>query len=307
MSKSKRAAQGAPTPAPRQRRHIFTGADGGPRTGWLLAISLLCYAAVALGARLVLGRAFTGLFTAWGIDAANVHHAPRWAQLVYAWHGTVITAVVSLLTLALCRCLRRLWRLEGERARFDGRALLASAGAGIAVVLLSAALSLIPDSSRLAWPLSAPHLTWSLPVLCAISLLAALAGETFGKAVLYDGIRARWGGMWATAIAGVFFLLTGGTMWTGVGIVNGLLLGVLTCLAYRRRGLWAATGLRWGWSMANTFLLGFGGGDASVYRLYGVSEVLMTGGDAGPVNGLWTALLLAGIVALLFINQKQAN
>ena len=61
-------------------------------------------------------------------------------------------------------------------------------------------------------------------------------------------------------------------------------------------------GLRWGWSFATVFLLGFGGGEASLLRFYGVSETLLTGGDAGPVYGLYLTIILA--LALVWLYRK---
>jgi len=52
------------------------------------------------------------------------------------------------------------------------------------------------------------------------------------------------------------------------------------------------------------FLLGFGGGDTAIYRLYGVSEALLTGGDAGLMHGLWTTMALAGVVLGLTFEHK---
>ena len=93
--------------------------------------------------------------------------------------------------------------------------------------------------------------------------------------------------------------------WTAA--VNVLLLGLACCLLYREKGIWTAAGFRWGWSVVNVFLSGFGGGDVAVYRLYGVSEELLTGGDAGPANGLWTALMLAIVVGALLIRGKRVK
>ena len=81
--------------------------------------------------------------------------------------------------------------------------------------------------------------------------------------------------------------------------MNALLLGIAGCLLYARHGLWTSVGFRWGWGFATAFLLGFGGGDGAVYRLYGVSEALLTGGDAGPMHGLWVTLLLLPIAVML--------
>lgn len=304
MSKSKRAATGERPPAPREKRKVFTAESGGLRTGWLLAVSLLSYAIVALATRYGLVRAFGALFDAWGIDAVSAALAPGWARALYVWHGSLATLAFALLTLALCRWLMGLWRIQ--KGTPSAKVAYGAALLGGCVALIVAALCLLPDSSRLEWPLTAPRLTWSLPVLCGISLAAVLAEETFTKRVLLDGLLDRWGHPWAELIACAAFFLMGGGIGGGVvGAVNVLLLGWLCCLLHERRGLWAAVGFRWAWSAVNAFLLGFGGGSASVYRLYGVSEVLMTGGDAGPACGLWTTLLFVGVIAWLMLTRHK--
>ena len=56
-----------------------------------------------------------------------------------------------------------------------------------------------------------------------------------------------------------------------------------------------------------SIMSGFGGAGASVYRLYGVSEILMTGGDGGPSYGLWTTLLFAGGIAMAVFGHRKAD
>ena len=193
---------------------------------------------------------------------------------------------------------------EVSQASPASRACFHFALLGLALALFPLLLGLIPDSIRPEWPLTAPRFTLALIPLCAVLLLSTLAEELFTKAVLYDGAKARWGIGWAVAIAyAAFFLVQSGWAASAVGAVNGLLMALLACAAYERFGLWASVGLRFGQSVATVFLFGFGGKEASVYRFYGVSEVLLTGGDAGPVYGLWTTLLLAG--ALLALGWRQ--
>lgn len=308
MSKSKRAAQGVIPPAPDKKKRLFTGDDGTLRTGWLLAVSLLCCVAAALAARLGLVRAFAALFAAWGIDADNAWRAPAWARAVYAWHGSLATAVYAAALLAVSLWLRGLWGLPKGATRFGGRALFRGALVGLGGAVAVALLCLIPDSVRPEWPLTAPRLSLALPALLIVSLLVALAEEAFTKTVLYDGLLARRGGAWASAAAcAAFFLMNGGYAAGVVGGANVLLLGLLGCLVYAGYGLWAAVGLRWGWSAANVLLLGFGGGDYAVYRLYAVSDRPMTGGDYGPVYGLWTTLLLAGGIAWMATRKRKQN
>lgn len=255
-----------------------------------------------------MNAAFAALFRAWGIDAENAARAPWWAAAVFRWHGSAVTVIVCAALLALSAGLRRLWLGQRARATLEGRALARAAIAGLCVALVIAALCLLPDSMRLEWPPGAPNVTWALPTLCAVSLLAALAEEAFLKRVLFDGLRARWGAIWATAIVcALFFVSNGGYAGNVACAVNVLLLGAICCAMYARWGLWAAAGFRWGWSVGTMFVMGFGGGEAAVYRLYGVSEAWLTGGDAGPVYGLWATLLLAGMLAWLMRKKREQN
>jgi len=299
MSRSKRTAGEQAIPAPR-RKNIWSAGDGGMRTGWLLAASLFGYALVTLATRYGLIRAFGALFSAWGVDASNIHRAPAWARAVYVWHGSIATLVYSAATLALSGVLRRLWGLAGRVIDPPDGRLWRATLAGVLGTAVVAVVCLLPDSMRLEWPLTSPRLGWQLPVMAAVSLLSALAGEAFTKRVLYDGLRRRWGGLWATAtVCGVFFLAAGGLTGNVISAVNTALMGLACCLLYDRHGLWTAVGFRWGWSLGNVFLLGFGGGETAVYRLYGVSEALLTGGDAGPMHGLWATLALTLMIVAL--------
>lgn len=276
------------------------------RTGWLLAVSLSGYALVVLATRFGLMRAFAALFEAWGVDGSGIRRAPAWAQAVYVWHGSLAILAFAALALLLARWLRKLWRLEGPLIPMPVGGLGYGSLAGVFATLLLSALCLIPDSMRLEWPLTAPRLTWTLPAMAVVSLFSTIAEEAFTKRVLYDGLRGRWNGLWATAaICAVFWLADGGLAGGIVSAINVLLLGLTCCLLYARFGYWTTVGFRWGWSLGTVFLLGFGGGDAAVYRLYGVSEALLTGGDAGPMHGLWTTALLAVVNAVLCLKTQK--
>ena len=169
--------------------------------------------------------------------------------------------------------------------------------AGLCVALTSAGLFLLTDSLRLLWPLSRPRLSAGLAPLAALSLMTVLAEELFTKRVVYALADQAWGRAWATAIAAaVFFLSNGGYAGNILCAINVALTGILCCAVYARHSLAASVALRWGWSFATVFLLGYGGGSHAIYRLYGVSENLLTGGDAGFVYGLWlTIVLCAGL------------
>lgn len=270
-----------------------------------MAASLFSYALVALATRYGLIRAFAALFDVWRIDPSNVHRAPAWARAVYVWHGSLATLACAALTLLLAGRLRKLWGLEGALTGAPSAGLWRGSSTGVLAAIVVVVLCLLPDSLRPEWPLTAPRLGWTLPVMAVISLFSTLAEEAFTKRVLFDGLRRRWGRLWAAALVSAVFWLTGGGPAAGVvGSVNALLLGWVVCALYAGYGLWTAVGFRWGWSVATVFLLGFGGGEASVYRFYGVSEALLTGGDAGIMHGLWTTLLLAGMIIAVSLKHK---
>ena len=282
-------------PEPRGRGNLFLR-DGRLRTGWVLAISLAVLAAVTVGLRAGLNALLDGLFRAWNLRPDNVARSPGWARLLYTWREGLVAMIVSGALLVLCAPLRSLWGLEPGDAlsqRRAGRWALA----GLGMALLMALVSLLPDSSRLSWPLGSPQFSAALPVLCLISLAGVLAEEAFARRVLLEGVKGRWGSHWAVAVSCAVFLGMR-AVWTGgwVYAVNALLTGLACCLLHARYGLWAAVGFRWTLEAACAYLLGFGGGNAAVYRLYGVSERLLTGGDGGPLYGLW---LTAALVAML--------
>ena len=261
--------------------------------GWLVA-------AVALP--LALGRAFNALFAAWNVNADTVARAPGWARMVYRWHGSFITLLSAALVVGLCA---RLFRVRVEKpGRTAGLWWLVGTGAAV----LSALLFLATDSLRLRWPIGRPNITPGLLVLWLLNLVSAFAEELFTKAALYDTVKARWGRVAATAAATVvFFLMGGGLSGTVVSGVNVALMGVACCLLYDRFGLWAPVMLRWGWGFATVFLLGHGGGDHAVYRLYAISESWLTGGDPGFAYGLWLTILLVLLCATALWNRKNTG
>ena len=307
MSGSRHGAQGEAPAAPPRKDRIWTAGNGAIRTGWLLAASLFCYVLVAVATRYGLIRAFRALFDVWGVDSANIHLAPVWARMVYAWHDAFLALVFAAATLLIARWLRRLWGLGMPLVQAPRGELWRSALAGVLSVALVAALCLLPDSMRLEWPLTEPVIGWRLPVAALFSLISVTAEEIFTKRVLYDGLGERWNALWASVVVCAVSWLTGGLAGSAVGILNGLLLGWVGCALYSLGGLWTSVGFVWGWRFAMTCILGFGGGEASVYRLYGVSEALLTGGDAGPMHGLWATALLACIAAWTAIKKLRDN
>lgn len=274
------------------RRHILRREPA----VWMVRVA--GYFALTVAVRLGLGALIPALFKAWNLTPETVARAPGWARTLYTWQGSVVTFIVdcAAVMFACLACRARLSRPDLKRGLFWW-----IAGTGIA--LLSAALFLLTDSLRLYWPLSAPRLSAALLPLWGLTLLTALAEELFTKGVLYDAVARGRGAIWGVAASALaFFLMNGGYSGTWISGINVALMGVLCALLYRLYGLWAPVAFRWGWAFATVFLLGQGGGALAVYRLYGVSENWLTGGDAGLIYGLWVTIVM---IVLTGINMRR--
>ena len=287
MSRSRRAPEPMPNPEPRHSKD----------RSWLklIAKALIC-AALTLALRLGLNWALQRLFAAWNVNPDTLSRAPGWARAFYLWHGSAVSVIVGAFEIGLI-----LWLLRVPLPRMDLKhaGLWWLAGTGLALGL--AAVFLLSDSLRLRWPLTAPVLGSGLVALWLLSLLTALSEELFLRSLLQAGLKSPWG----IAAAGLaFFLMNGGYSGTVISGINVALLGTVCGLLYARRGLWAVVAFRWGWGFASVFLLGQGGGANSVYRLYGVSEGLLTGGDAGFVYGLGLTAALLALGAAMLVRKK---
>ena len=271
------------------------------RAQWRLAAMAAGCLALAAAARLGTSALLSALFRAWNLNADTVARAPGWARLLYGWQGSLTTLIVDAVTLL---CVVRACRVKPPR--FDWRRFWRCWAVGVGIALVSAALFLMTDSLRLQWPLDRPRVSAALAPLCALSLVTVLAEELFTKGLLYDAVERHWGAMPAVAASALaFFMLNGGWSGSAVSGLNVALMGALCACLHRRFGLWAPVGLRWGWSISSVFLLGNGGGAHAVYRLYGVSETLLTGGDGGLVYGLWLTLALSVLLIVVVRNMKD--
>lgn len=260
------------------------------RSALRLTAGALVFLVAALLVPLALGATFQALFRAWNIHADNVARAPLWAQWVYAWHGSFITLVSGGLLAAGCLWLFHI-RIAPPNAQ-DGLWGLV----GLGIPLLMIILFTLTDSLR---PEGPPYFSPGLIPLGGLMLVSLLGEELLTKGVVYDTVLARWGRTAATLAATLaFFLIGGGLGGTVISGVNVALTGLLCGWLYSHGGIWAPVLFRWGWGFATVFLLGQGGGGYAVRRFYGVSETLLTGGDAGFACGLmWTCILIALNVA----------
>lgn len=281
-------------------KRIFVREGYGLRIGWLLLLAMIVFRGVSYGVRIGLNTAFASLFSAWNVTSANIHRAPFWAQLVYSWHGSLITVAVGLLAVPVSLLMRRWCLKKGERIKAGFRKGLIPAGLGAGIGIVSAALFLIFDSMRLEWPVTEPDFTAGILLMLPVTLLTALSEELFTKAVVFDTAAARGKKTGACVLASlVFFFFNGGYAGTLVSGVNVLLMGAVCCMLYAQQGLWAAVLFRGMWSYVSVFILGFGanGATRTVYAIYSVSEAWLTGGHGGMIYGLWMTAVLLGIMA----------
>ena len=289
MSRSRRAPEPTPTPVTRRRLRDIA---------WLRLLAKITVCAVlSVALRLGLGFALQRLFAAWNLSMDTLPRAPGWARVFYLWHGSLISLVVSAFIVAL---ILGPLRVPLPRPHVKETGLWWLAGTGVALILALAFL--LSDSLRLDRPITAPKLTFGLLALWLLSLLTAMSEDLFLRSLLQDGIPSPWG-ILAASIA--FFLMNGGYSGTVISGVNVALLGAVCGLIYARRGLWADVAFRWGWGFASVFLLGQGGGAHSVYRLYGVSEALLTGGDVGFVYGLGLTVALLALGATMLLKRHN--
>ena len=265
--------------------------ENGLRPVWRIAVCAAVYAAAMAAVIGGLGWAFGKLFDAWGLTTSNLVYAPEWARFIVAWHTDFVYALAYLASifagLAAAKRLGGRMREERQSCPWIAGAMGLGMAAGLTLV------SLLADSMRMELPFGEPVLQAAQLRALAVLVLGKMSAEVLTKRIIFDTICAggkRWPA-YALAVA-VSLILTG--VWRHpLGVVNGLLLGVLGCVLYKRGGLAASVLMQIAWSVWCALAFGFPGMAASaepVYALYHVSDAWLTGGNAGPVCGAWVTV-----------------
>lgn len=283
----------------RTLKRIFQNAQGEPRTVFRLLARAACYAAVLFSVLYGLGAIFGALFRAWGLTRENLSRAPVWAQQIVLWHTDFCYALAYVAALAVGLWLSR----KQIKRRKNARAILFSviSSLGMAAGLTLAALGF--DCMRLERPLSEPMVSLSLLSAALVTVLGKVSAEVLTKRLIFDAIPHR---IWAYCTSVLTTTLLCARLTSPISILNGLLLGWVSCALYERGGLIAASAFRSVWTIWTSLIFGFPGAISSVgavYALYHVSESWLTGGTFGPESGLWTTLSLLILLAVLF--QKE--
>lgn len=284
-------------------KKIFVNQQGSPRVGWRLALGISAYAAAFYGAMGLLSLAFGKLFEAWGITNVNLIYAPRWAQWIVAVHADAIYVAAYTVALLAGMALARRWTpAQRSVAKETGKGALLGVAPGL--VLTFAAFLL--DSMRLENPLTEPAVSYSQVTALAVLLMGSLSGEVLTKRLIFDPMRSRygrWGGVLAVLLMSV---LLSGSWSSGMGLITTALMGLAGCVLYERGGLMASAALTAGWSAWTAWLFAWPNTtSACVYRMYTVSEVWLTGGNAGAARGFGSMLLWAMIAAILLRKEMK--
>ena len=295
-------------------RRVFFGRRGAPRAVWILLLGCALYVAWAFGVSLGLTRAFTALFSAWGLTQTNLALAPAWARLLAENYGSLVSLFSSLGVIALSLLLLRLLGAGRTAPRLRPAQAGVGAGIGVLVVLLSAGLFLLTDSMRLTHSLAAARPTAELLLLLIVYLAAACAEEAFNRAFVLHAVGSAlgkdgWRDILACCVSALLLVLTTGSLRLGaIGALNMLLLGFLCAWLHLHGFARASLGFRFGWSFASVALCNFPGGNAAskpLLALYHVSEAWLTGGARGLICGLWMTLLLALALATVLLKQRH--
>lgn len=282
-----------------QIKHIFFNSESTLRMGWTLLFGVGGYYIVMFCLYWGLSAIFGALFEAWNLTTTNLMRAPLWAQFIVAWHSNFADAlayvVPACLLLWLAKCPKTVFQ-----ARWVGRSVLA--GIGIAAGLT--AVALLSDSLRMEWPLWEPLLHLGQPIGFVLLLLGRWNSEVLSKQFVFTKVRVHWGRGWAYLGATVLtFVLYAPWSQNVSYMVNAVLLGIVSCALFERGGLWASMGFQASWTIWASEIFAFPNVASTtrpVYALYHVSDAWLTGGNNGPMSGLWMTLWLCLLAGVLF-------
>lgn len=278
----------------RKIRRLFRNDRDQLRTGWRLLIGAAAGFGTLYGLRLLLGFAFGRLFDAWGLTSDNLAYVPMFARQIVYWHTDFTYILAYAACILVSALVAKNWsKPAANDARLAGIGALAGFGSG---ALLSTA-ALLVDSMRLERPLGEISLSPALISGLIVVLLGCICGEMLSKRLIFDPVRQRYG-RWvayaATAIVAIFADLT------PMGALNGILMALIGCVFYERGGMLASAALRAGWMIWTNLVFAWpGSGSASMYRMYTVSEIWLTGGNAGAEAGFGCTLLWMIIAVIL--------
>ena len=280
-------------------KSVFVGRHG-LRPGWRAAAALTACLGWNILARAFFTWLFALLFDAWGVNSLNLGIAPAWVRAAVNGYPYAVSLLVNLPAALVFSLLFR--SMPGARPT----SVCAAFGAlGVGAVIAPGVIFLLADSMRLVRPV--PEFHWPIAASLPICIIAAWAEHALSRGYVQGVMRRSHGKLMSyAASATAFLILTGAWNLGWLGFVNMLLMSVLLSAVTERFGHCSAIALRAGWSWAANSLLGFSGGEIALFSLYPVSEILITGGSGGLVNGLFTTALLSVGIWLMLQNELRA-
>ena len=266
-----------------------------------LIIAAAAWYAVTLASVYGVGALLLGLLNAWGVTYANLPQCPIWIQYLVTYQTGIYSAAAAVITIAVSAFL-----LRNAKAKPDLIRTAAAFGAGIAAPALFAALFLLTDSMRpytFSAGLSA-HTFISLALLALTSLAeAALAlGYVRGSA------EKRCGRIAGYICAVIMFCIMNIFSTTGIiSLVNLILMAPILCFIAEKFGVLPAAALRTGFQWCSTAVIGFTASETAVFRLYPVSETILTGGQHGIMHGIAFTIICAIPLLTLLIRRIKSS
>lgn len=281
----------------RKTKRIFVDDRGLLRIGWRLALGIGVYAAVLYGVIGILSLIFGKLFEAWGVTNANLVYAPRWAQWIVAAHADAIYLAAYAAALLGGMVLAKRWTAPRKNAaKVTARGALVGMVPGMALT----AVVFLLDSMRLESALTEPAMGFAQGSALAVLLLGSLSGEMLTKRLVFDPVQHRFGRWSGYAAAVLTAVMLSVSRVYPVGLITAALMGIAGCAMYERGGLMASAAMAAGWSAWTGWLFAWPkNGSACVYRMYTVSDVWLTGGNAGAEAGFGAVVLWMIIAAIL--------
>ena len=266
-----------------------------------LLIAVAAWYAFTLASVYGISALLLRLLSSWGVTYANLPQCPIWIQYLVTYQTGIYSAVAAMITIAVSALL-----LRNIKSKPGALRTAAGFAAGIAVSALFAAIFLATDSMR-PYTFSAgfsAHTFISLAMLTLTSL--AEAALAFGYIRLSAEKR---GGKAAGYLCAVIMFCIMNTFSTAgaMGTVNLVFIALLMCLISEKSGILPAAALRTGFLWCSTAVIGFTGAETAVFRLYPVSETLLTGGQRGLMHGLAFTIICAIPPLILLIRHIKSS
>jgi len=241
----------------------------------------------------------------WGVTQGNVHLAPWWILTIVYGYPAIAALVQLIWVIALCGAGRRLAKMPSAGAagmKKTGYGLLI----GALIAVLWAGCLLLTDDLRMGRPLSMPYISGGLWGVLMGIILEAVGREWFFRGFLYRAIRRQGLAVAVCAlVCGAIHGISGQGGW--IYWTNVCLLSAILCRLCAKSGsIWPGIGLRVTLFVLLECVMGVSGSVYGLYEIYFVSRSWLSGGNAGPMAGLWMTALLMMLAAGMEWKGRQS-